>query len=171
MSNVRSRPRKQTAAAAASRRSRARILRELWAGRVKTCEGRGKCLWAEPDHECLCPEPQDGELYPCTCERSYFEEIMKDTSARVGGAIGSVLASAVLDLAREVRRGNEADVRSDRIKLLGLLLSDDRGRQDLSQRERRLVLAEGRKLTNAQIITQAVESASQANLGPPGGTS
>lgn len=154
-------------AAARQKRYRKKVLRELFAGTgVRLCGGPDACIWRGDlvNGRCGCTEGA-----PCRCERRYLEEIIEDATPRVGAAVGGILAGAIMDVARGVRMQEEDKVRDARLKLLDILLRDQRGRQDLDQRERRLVLQERRKRTNAEIIDAAVRSAAEVKDGDDSG--
>jgi hypothetical protein len=71
--------------------------------------------------------------------------VEKDAAQRFGSLPGALITSAIVDTMRAEACGDEAAVRNARIHLIGLLLRDQRSRDDLEQRERRLRLQEGRE--------------------------
>lgn len=126
------------AARVRSKRYRDRLIARLWRGKVDPCGGPGACLWAGMSGaECRCDPAR-----PCECERHVLEAIENDAARRFGGAVGGLVTSALVDLARSIRSGDEASIRGDRIKLIATLTRDDRGRRGLDLGAKRLAVAE-----------------------------
>ncbi len=115
------------------RRFRARVLKELWVGRVATCLGPAACPWRDDARPCTCAEG-----LPCGCERRYLETILDLCEREIGRGAGGLMATACLDVARAIRLGREAEVRNARLKLLELVLRYQGHARTLALQEARL---------------------------------
>ncbi|MBI4606432.1 MAG: hypothetical protein HY721_31085, partial [Planctomycetes bacterium] len=75
---------------------------------------------------------------PCACERRAWDALSRAASRDLGHAVGGLVTSALLDVLRAMRHGNEAEVRSTRAALIGVLLRHDAARRSLALQEERL---------------------------------
>ncbi len=140
------------------RRYRKRLLREAFSGLGPlTSNGPGTCVWHSEEHDCKCPTGT-----PCRFERQLIKSLQKESQG-FGVAVSGLISTALLDLLRSERTGETQGVREARLKLIDILLRDQRARIDLDQRERRLdATQKAANASNMTIIEAAVQSAKKA---------
>lgn len=125
---------------ARDRRFRQRRIREMFGTAARVCDGQDSCIWRSPGRRCSC---RRGDR--CACELVMLRGIVEEAEARIGTVPSGILAAALLDLSRETLLGKADGIRGARLKLLEILLGDQRRREDLALRERRAAAEDARR--------------------------
>jgi hypothetical protein len=148
--------RSKHAARARRARHRRRLLETLWSPRhVEACEGSGKCAWA-PTGRDGDPEPCPCRAgLPCACGRALYEALQEEGRRVFGPAVAGLVGRTLLDLRL---LGSDHKALDLRVRLIGVLLADARGREDLAQRQRRLDRLDGDKRPYAERIEAILTS-------------
>jgi hypothetical protein len=94
----------------------------------------------------------------------------EDAEKRFGSHVGGLVVSALVDVARELHSGNEADIRSARLDLLRILTTDMRGREQLELQRRRVELEEAARKPRQPVLQAYLEARSKALAAQNGGS-